>query len=55
LEYLLNARRRALGKDSVCLTRFNAPLAEAVAAAQDPLPGLDVTDDISCDNGACFT
>jgi hypothetical protein len=55
LEDLLNARRRALGRDPVWLTRFNAPLADAVAAAQDPLPGLDVTDDATCDNGACFT
>lgn len=55
LEDLLNERRRALGKDPVWLTRFNAPLADAVAAAQDTLPGLDVTDDATCDNGACFT
>jgi hypothetical protein len=33
LEELLNTRRRELGKDPVWLTRFNAPLAEAVAAA----------------------
>jgi len=58
LEELLNTRRGALGRDPVWLTRFNAPLAQAVAAAQDPLPGLDVTDlsdDATCDNGACFT
>lgn len=55
LEELLNHRRRELGKDPVWLTRFNAPLAGAVTAAQEPLPGLDVTDDISCDDGACFS
>lgn len=53
LENLLNARRAALGKDPVYLTRFNRPLAAAVATAQDTLPGFD--DDALCDNGACFT
>jgi hypothetical protein len=58
LESLLNARRAALGKDPVWLTRFNRPLAEAVGQAQDMLPGLIADagdDDMSCDNGACFT
>jgi 3'-phosphoadenosine 5'-phosphosulfate sulfotransferase (PAPS reductase)/FAD synthetase len=56
LEDLLNTRRAALGRDPVWLTRFNRPLAEAVPVAQDALPGLDMpTDDITCDNGACFT
>jgi hypothetical protein len=45
---------------SVRLTRYNRPLAAAVATAQDTLPGLDPTDDSdeadhACDNGACFT
>ena len=60
LEDLLNGRRRSLGKDLVWLTRFNRPLAAAVSAAQDVLPGLaDDTDPYSegasCSNGACFT
>ncbi len=58
LESLLNTRRAALGRDPVWLTRFNRPLAEAVTAAQDTLPGLEPdaeTDDVTCDNGACFT
>ncbi|MFI7217898.1 phosphoadenosine phosphosulfate reductase [Micromonospora maritima] len=56
LENLLNARRAALGKDPVYLTRFNRPLAAAVATAQDMLPGFDPADDDAlCDNGACFT
>ncbi len=56
LEDLLNARRAELGKDPVWLTRFNRPLVEAVAQAQDVLPGLaDADDEMSCDNGACFT
>lgn len=54
LEDLLNDRRRMLGKDPVFLTRFNRPLGEAVAAAQDFLPGL-FDDEPLCDNGACFT
>jgi hypothetical protein len=57
LETLLNARRTVLGKDPVWLTRFNKPLAEAIHAAQDMLPGLidDIDDGAGCDNGACFT
>ena len=57
LESLLNTRRAELGKDPVWLTRFNRPLAEAVVQAQDMLPGLalDAADDVTCDNGACFT
>lgn len=37
LEDTLNARRDALGKDHVYLTRFGKPLRLAVATAQDPL------------------
>jgi hypothetical protein len=65
LEALLNQRRSVLGKDPVYLTRFNQPLARAVPAAQDMLPGLSCDppatvsntpeDDVSCDNGACWT
>lgn len=54
LEDLLNTRRTLLGKDPVWLTRFNRPLRQAVAVAQDMLPGLGDTDPL-CDNGACFT
>ncbi|GGL09787.1 phosphoadenosine phosphosulfate reductase [Mangrovihabitans endophyticus] len=53
LETLLIERRRALGKDPVYLTRFNRPLRDAVATAQDMLPIFD--DEPLCDNGACFT
>jgi hypothetical protein len=55
LEDLLNQRRATLGKDPVWLTRFNQPLAHAVAAAQDALPGIDPHGDVGCDNGMCFT
>jgi len=59
LEDLLNTRRAGLGRDPVWLTRFNQPLAEAVAQAQPPLPGLDEDTDGDgaglCDNGSCFT
>lgn len=54
LERTLNARRGALGKDPVFLTRFNAPLDEAVHAAQDMLPMAD-DGEVTCDNGACWT
>ncbi|MET8147634.1 phosphoadenosine phosphosulfate reductase [Actinoplanes sp. NPDC049668] len=56
LESTLNVRRARLGRDPVWLTRFNRPLSDAVPAAQDTLPGLDApADDITCDNGACWT
>lgn len=56
LEAMLNVRRAQLGRDPVWLTRFNRPLAAAVPAAQDTLPGMDApADDITCDNGACWT
>jgi hypothetical protein len=54
----LNARRAELGREPVWLTRFNRPLAEAAAPAQDVLPGLALDpgdDEMTCDNGACFT
>lgn len=56
LEALLNQRRADLGRDPVYLTRFNRPLPDAIPTAQATLPGLDLpTDDITCDNGACWT
>ncbi len=57
LEDLLNVRRTELGRDPVYLTRFGAPLAVAITAAQDTLPGLETDPDGGgwCDNGACFT
>lgn len=56
LEDHLNRRQRGAGKDPVYLTRFNRPLGDAIAAAQDTLPGLDHVDldDAECDNGVCF-
>lgn len=53
LEDTLNERRTVLEKDPVWLTRFNKPLAVAIPRAGDMLP-LD-NDDVSCDNGMCFT
>ncbi|PJJ04222.1 hypothetical protein BX264_4627 [Streptomyces sp. 2333.5] len=50
LEEFINARRSALGRDSVYLTRYGIPLGEAV-------PGLpsDNEDDGACDSGWCMT
>lgn len=53
LEDTLNARRAALGKDPVYLTRFGVPLRHAIALDQDVLPP-DPTDG-ECDSGYCFT
>ncbi|MGI5213888.1 phosphoadenosine phosphosulfate reductase [Plantactinospora sp. CA-290183] len=55
LEVILNARRRALGKDPVWLSRYDRPLADAIPAAQQTLPGLDADTGGLCDNGSCFT
>lgn len=56
LEQVLNDRRAALSRDPVYLTRFGKPLADAIPAGQDTIPGLELpTDDITCDNGACWT
>jgi hypothetical protein len=58
LEELLNQRRAHLGRDPVWLTRFNKPISEAVPAAQEPLPLLDIDPQPGgegCDNGVCFT
>lgn len=54
LESTLNARRAELGRDPVFLTRYGRLLAEAIPAAQDMLPLSDL-DDVTCDNGACWT
>ncbi|MFE2149025.1 phosphoadenosine phosphosulfate reductase [Streptomyces lavendulae] len=50
LEETLNARRAALGRDEVFLTRTGRPLADAIRAAQDELPF-----DPGCDSGWCMT
>ena len=56
LEDTLNERRAMLGKDPVYLTRFNAPLREAIPAAQTMLPIFDVSPDVeTCDEGYCWT
>lgn len=64
LEDTLNARRAALGKDSVFLTRFARPLAQAIPDGVDVLFPLTATDrvggeqrndDGSCDSGWCMT
>lgn len=54
LEAILNDRRAKLERHPVYLTRYNRPLADAIPAAQDMLPLADL-DDITCDNGACWT
>lgn len=54
LEATLIARRAAVGKDPVFLTRFNRPLAEAIGEAQDMLPGFGADMD-TCDEGYCWT
>jgi hypothetical protein len=56
LEDLLNARRDALGKDHVYLTRFAKPLREAIGEAQTMLPLFDLSPDAdTCDEGYCWT
>ena len=55
LEKTMNERRAMLNKDPMWMTRFGKPLDDAIAMAQDMLPGLD--DDIGetgCDEGVCF-
>lgn len=54
LEALLIARRTAVGKDPVFLTRYNTPLAEAIGEAQEMLPGFGADMD-TCDEGYCWT
>lgn len=52
LEQLLNERREEQGKPPVWLTRFNKPLEDAVAMAQDELFGGEPE---TCDAFSCFT
>ncbi|MFD7224760.1 phosphoadenosine phosphosulfate reductase [Streptomyces sp. NPDC059892] len=54
LEELLNARRDALGKDHVYLTRYGRPLRKAIPDGVDLLPGFDEADG-ACDSGWCMT
>lgn len=54
LEDTLNARRDALGKDRVYLTRFAAPLRDVVPVGVHTLPFAD-SDDGNCDSGWCMT
>lgn len=54
LEDTLNARRAALGKDRVYLTRFAAPLRDVVPVGVETLPFADDGDG-SCDSGWCMT
>lgn len=53
LEDTLNARRSALGKDPVYLTRLNKPLRKAVDPGVQLLPLA--SDDGPCDSGWCMT
>jgi hypothetical protein len=54
LEATLNARRAALGKDPIYLTRHGRPLAAAIPAGADPLPFDDPAGG-GCDSGWCAT
>lgn len=54
LEDRLNARRRAVGKDPVYLTRFGRPLVEVVPTGVESLPFFDGGDG-ECDSGWCMT
>ena len=40
---------------NVWLTRYNKPLEEAIAEAQDQLPGFESIEESGCDSGHCFT
>lgn len=53
LEETVNSRRAAMGRDPVFLTRFGRPLAEAISARNETLPGEG--EDSSCDSGWCAT
>jgi hypothetical protein len=53
LEAEMIARRAALGKDPMYMTRFGVPLAEAIPDGVDALPFFD--EDQGCDDSACFT
>ena len=54
LEQHLNQRQAAKGKKPVYLTDYGMPLDEAVAEAQETLPGFG-PDAGSCDDGFCWT
>lgn len=53
LETEMIARRAALGKDPMYMTRFAVPLSEAIPDGVDALPFDD--EDAGCDDSACFT
>ncbi len=53
LEAMVIARQRMLGRAPLYLTRFNKPLDEAVAQAQDTLPWPEGPE--GCDEGYCWT
>jgi hypothetical protein len=56
LEAQLIARRRALGRDPVYLSRFGRPLGEAFAADQGVLFDPDATADLdACEAGYCMS
>lgn len=56
LEDLLNARRDALGRDHVYLTRFGKPLRDVIPAGQDALLRAAGDErDGQCDAGHCWT
>lgn len=50
LEEVINARRAALGRDAVYLTRYGIPLGDAIYDASSEDEG-----DASCDSGWCMT
>ncbi|MFF4215326.1 adenine nucleotide alpha hydrolase family protein [Streptomyces nondiastaticus] len=50
LETVINARRAALGRDAVYLTRYGVPLGDAIRETFDEGDG-----DASCDSGWCMT
>ncbi|HYU83727.1 MAG TPA: hypothetical protein VEK80_02890 [Kribbellaceae bacterium] len=59
LEDVLNARRAALGKDPVYLTRFARPLRDAISTDQatlfDPAGAPDAAELDVCESGWCMT
>lgn len=55
LEDLMNERRVRTGVRPLYLTRFGAPLREAIPEAQDMLPGFEMPGGDGCDSGYCWT
>ncbi|MGW3073968.1 phosphoadenosine phosphosulfate reductase [Kitasatospora sp. NPDC001132] len=53
VEQMVNRHRAALGRDSVYLTRYGRPLAEAIPT--QPESRLEESDDTGCDSGWCMT